>query len=258
MKPARRQTRQKPARGNRLAQVSAPLRLFLFAVLPGLAVLGLAIAVFSVFGRAFTLETFETLGNEHLTDEEVRLMTGLRSGENMFGISSKNVHRKLRESPWIRSVSVRKEFPGRVEVRIREAAPFALLDMKGKLFLVDDAGRMLEELKSDTIPFLPMIASDPFKEQDAYREAVSFVQSIRKSGILANRERIEIVSHAPQEMSVAIDGMVVKVGAGDYEEKLQRFAETEQEIRKRNIPVDYIDLRFAKKVVVKPVHEVVR
>ena len=55
-----------------------------------------------------------------------------------------------------------------------------------------------------------------------------------------------------------VDGMLVKVGHGEYEEKLQRLLELEDEIMRRGIPVDYIDLRFANKVIVKPINEVIR
>jgi cell division septal protein FtsQ len=52
--------------------------------------------------------------------------------------------------------------------------------------------------------------------------------------------------------------MVVKVGAGDYKEKLQRLLELEEDIQRRQITVDYIDVRFANRVVVKPIKEVIR
>jgi len=58
-------------------------------------------------------------------------------------------------------------------------------------------------------------------------------------------------------MTVNMDGIVVKVGEGEYEDKLQRLVELEDEIRKRGIHVDYIDLRFENKAVVRPVNEVI-
>jgi len=54
------------------------------------------------------------------------------------------------------------------------------------------------------------------------------------------------------------DGVVVKIGSGEYEEKLARLADIEQEIKQRNISVDYIDLRFANRVLVSPVNQVVK
>jgi cell division septal protein FtsQ len=48
------------------------------------------------------------------------------------------------------------------------------------------------------------------------------------------------------------------VGEGEYEDKLARLADIEKEIKDRNISVDYIDLRFANRVLVSPVTEVIR
>ena len=55
-----------------------------------------------------------------------------------------------------------------------------------------------------------------------------------------------------------IDGMEIKVGEGSYEQKLARLFELIDEIRSRPIEVDYIDLRFANRVIVKPVAEVIQ
>jgi cell division septal protein FtsQ len=59
-------------------------------------------------------------------------------------------------------------------------------------------------------------------------------------------------------MSVNVDGIVVKIGEGDYEDKLARLADIEEEIKSRNIAVDYIDLRFANRVLVSPVNAVIK
>jgi len=52
--------------------------------------------------------------------------------------------------------------------------------------------------------------------------------------------------------------VVIRMGQGDYERKLSRLLALEDEIKKRQIAVDYVDLRFANRVVVKPISEVVR
>jgi cell division protein FtsQ len=77
-------------------------------------------------------------------------------------------------------------------------------------------------------------------------------------GLSSERDQIEIVLSKPEELSSIIDGMVVKVGAGEYKEKLERLLELEEDIQSRQITVDYIDLRFANRVVVKPIKEVIR
>ena len=54
---------------------------------------------------------------------------------------------------------MRKQFPDTLSLVIKESEPFALLDMKGHLFLVDEKGNLLEELRDDSIPFLPVIGT---------------------------------------------------------------------------------------------------
>ncbi|MBA3060332.1 MAG: cell division protein FtsQ [Nitrospirae bacterium] len=127
---------------------------------------------------------------------------------------------------------------------------------------VDDKGNLLEELKGESIPFLPIISGDPFKNSpDVLGEVFNLVRTMKDKGFIAVKDRIEIIiphGAGPEDISMQVDGMLVKVGHGEYEEKLQRLLELEDEIMRRGIPVDYIDLRFANKVIVKPINEVIR
>ncbi len=207
---------------------------------------------------AFVTDRIVFTGNVHLTDEELKGLAGLKGGENILTLSSANIFKKLSGSPWIRHVAVRKELPDRLHILIKETEPLALLDMKGRLFIVDEKGKMLEELKESSMPFLPIISGDPFGQKEVFAEAISLVRAIKDTGLMSRKNHIEVIAHRLQEISVNLDGTVVKVGAGEYGDKLTRLMELEEEIKSRGIPVDYIDLRFANKVVVKPVNEVIR
>ena len=234
------------------------VKYFGFVVLPVIVIMALIYLASGIVKSVFQVRSVVITGNEHLSDEELKNMAGLGNAENLILVSSRKISLKMMESPWLLSVSVRKEFPDRLLIHIREAEPFALLDMKGKLFIVDDRGTMLEELRDMAVPFLPVISSDPYREKGAFLEAIDLAKAIKNTGLLSRKDHIEIISHKPQEMSVNIDGIVVKVGEGEYEEKLARLTDIEEEIKDRNISVDYIDLRFANKVLVSPVNEVIR
>jgi len=242
----------------RFVSVFAKLKIILLAGIPLIAIGGVIYLLTHAAPPAFKIKAFELAGNEHLTDEELKNISGLRGNESLLTMSSRKVYEKLKESPWIQTASVRKEFPSKLLISIRETEPFALLDMKGKMFIVDDRGRMLEELKDNSVPFLPVIMSDPYNEKEAFREAVNLAKVIKHMGVFQKKQRIEIIAHQPNEVAANLDGVHVKVGAGEHEDKLTRLSEIEEEISKRHIPVAYIDLRFAKKAIVKPVNEVIR
>ena len=193
------------------------------------------------------------VGNKHLTDDELRAITGIRDNNSLITISNKQVSQRLLRSPWIKSVSVRKEFPQTLLFVIEEAAPFALLDMNDHLFLMDGKGKFLEELKGDSIPFLPIIRGDPFKGGEVFSEAINLARLMNDRGFSSERDHIEIVAEKPHDLTVVVDGTVVKIGSGGYEEKLGRLIELEEEIKNRGMHVDYIDLRFTNKAIVKPV-----
>lgn len=203
-------------------------------------------AIFPIKHIAFT-------GSGHLTEGELKALAGIHTGESLMMLSSGEISRQLLRSPWIKSVNVRKEFPDRVSIVIREAEPFALLEMREHLFLIDEGGEILEELNGDSVPFLPVITGDPFKEKEVFTEALNLVRRMHEKGFPSERDHIDIQAHTPNELSVEIDGTLVKMGTGAYEEKLERFIQLEEEIRNRGIPVDHIDLRFSNRAVVKPV-----
>jgi len=218
----------------------------------------LSLRIYRASTRLFPLREVVCYGNLHLSEGELKSMTGLNGGEGLFHISTKGISEKLLKSPWIKDVSVRKEFPHSVSIRICESSPFAILEMKGRSFLIDEKGRLLEEMKG-AIPFLPIITADPFEERENFMETLHLARVLKDRKIATERGRVEIVAgKGPESISMILDSIVIKIGQGDYEGKLSRLFELEDEIKKRAIAVDYVDLRFANRVVVKPISEVVR
>lgn len=201
----------------------------------------------------FSIKRVAFTGNKHLTDEELRALAGVRLNGSLVSLSAKEVSRQLLKSPWVRSVSLRREFPDTVSIAIKEAEPFALLDKGGHLFLIDENGKLLEELKDNSVPFLPVIAGDPFKEKEGFSEALNLVKLMNAKGFSSERDSIEVIAHKAHDISVRVDETVVKMGTGGYEEKIERLIQLDEKIRKMGISVDYIDLRFADKAIVKPV-----
>src|SRR3990170_5672920 len=124
----------------------------------------LAIATYAAFIKiksAFPVRRIIFIGNKHLTADELKALSGIRRNASLLTLSGEKVSEKLLGSSWIKSVSVRKEFPHTLSVTVSEVVPFALLDLNGHLFIINEKGDLLEELKGNTIPFLPIITGDP-------------------------------------------------------------------------------------------------
>lgn len=235
-------------------------RYFVFIVLFVFAVSGLASGLWIYYTgvRIFPIRDVVFMGNKHIIDIELRSLAGVKPGDSLFALSARTVSDRLARSPWIKSVSIRKVYPDKILIKVNEAAPFAILQMKGNTFLIDENGSTLDKI-DDTVPFLPVIAADPARNRESFAEALNLTRIIREKGIAAERGRVEVIADkGPEDMAIVIDNLVIKIGSGEYKQKLERFFYIEKEIEKRAIAVDYVDLRFTNKVIVKPIHEVVR
>lgn len=224
------------------------------------AVLGTGLYFFAHSGF-FALREVEIRGNKHLSEAEVRELMKLGRRENLLFLSTEGMALRLLSSPWIRSVSVRKEFPGKLTAQVEEAEPFALLENGAGLFLMDGGGNVLEEIGGESVPFLPVIVTGAKgRDPRAFSEALALAGAVKRSGLAAEKNRVEItgVEERPEDLTLRVDGLVVRVGEGQYEKKLARLFELADEIARRWEKTEYVDLRFADRVVVKPVAGVSR
>jgi len=209
---------------------------------------------------AFSLREIMIQGNRHLTEGEVASLAGLRLGEGLLGISGKGIAENLLKSPWIKDATVRKDFPDMLRVKIYESSPFAILECKGQAFFIDERGRKLDKMKGESVSFLPVISGDPSKKRAIFLEALTLAKVLKSRNIAKERGRVEIVANGEgtEDLSIVLDGILIKIGNSEYSKKLDRIAALEEEIKKRALAIDYIDMRFNDKVIIKPITRVTR
>lgn len=209
------------------------------------------ILVVRLSARAFHTGNVIISGNYYLEEDEIMRGLGIKEGDGLTGISFKDLGKRLKKHPWIKEVSLRRQFPDTLMLRIKEAVPKALLSLNGRMFLIDDDGRILEEIRDRSTPFLPVIKGvSPARDRKGLMEALKLVDALAEDDILSAMDSIEI-NLKPYGLAMVVDGKIIKVGYGGYSVKLARWMEIEEELRRRGVAISYIDLRF-KDVIVKP------
>lgn len=195
-------------------------------------------------------------GNQHMKAGELQGLMRLRKGDELFAVSGAEIRARLLKSPWVKDAVVRKEPVGRVLVHVFEAVPLAVLEMQGRSVLVDREGVLLEDLRAASPVVLPVLRIDPVQARDAYLEALAFVEVVRSKRVMSSTGNFVLTGARPEELTLHLEQTTVKIGSGEFERKLADLQFVKEEIAKRNIRVEYIDLRFANRIVVKPIqHE---
>jgi len=212
-------------------------------------------------GIAYAAERFIRIkevvfvGNQYMKDEEIMSLINLRNGASMFGASKKEIYERLKKSSWIKDAFLRKELSGRLLIKVLEAEPIAVLKIDGKSHLIDNNGVFLEEMKDETAMFLPVIRDiDPYSNKETFIEAVKFVNILNEKG-LSQAPNVEIYGQRKEDIALKLDTFSIKIGAGELDKKLERLFVIKDEIQRRNLNVEYIDLRFDNKVVIKTVEQ---
>ncbi len=222
-----------------------------------LAVVIMAASVLGVkaLSYQFGINDIQIIGNYHLEKKDVISRSKIEKGEPLLKINLGEIEARLEQNAWIKSASIKKRLPDTLIIKIEEAEPMALLNLKKRLYLMDGDGELLERLKGDGVPFLPVIKNINPKKKEDMKEALKLVSILNDKNIIANRDSIEIGVES-YGLKINMDGELIKVGYGDYSAKFDRWMALEPEIRKKGLPIKYVDLRFKDSVIVKPLNKV--
>ncbi len=224
-----------------------------FAVFVPLCAVFASLGIFFLIRHSMPLKEIVFIGNSHLKNEELRALIKIRENDRLFGTSGRNIYDNLKRSPWIKDAVVRKELTGRMLIKVTEGVPVAILSLAGVPYLVDRDGSILEQIRDGAVLLLPVIKDiDPYNNKGTFSEAVNFIKIIHDRRMSAYDGTMEITGQRPEDITLKVDSISIKVGAGDFDKKLERLEAIKDEIQKRNMTIEYIDLRFANKVIVKP------
>jgi cell division protein FtsQ len=221
-------------------------------------ILGCALAVFAVTAFVWLADEYlfvremNFYGNRHLSEDDLKTLVGCHEKCGLFSVSAGDINKRLKKSPWIKESFVRKELTGRLEVYVTEAVAIAVLMPGDKPRLIDREGSGLEEIKQEQTYFLPVIKTDPDLYPDAYQEAVALAGILYDRKLMAKSGNTEITGARPEDITFKADDLVVKIGAGEFLKKLDKLHFVKEELVRRNMQVEYVDIRFADKIIVKP------
>lgn len=142
IKRGERENRRKPQRTRAALR---PAWWYVGAVLLGGALLGDSEMVWSVVAHYamrhpyFAVEEIEVSSDGRLTVEQIRAWSGVERGMSLWSIDPARVEARLRAHPWVRSATVRREFPHRLLMTVRTRRPLAII-VRQPFTYVDDTG----------------------------------------------------------------------------------------------------------------------
>jgi cell division protein FtsQ len=111
------------------------------------------------------IEQVSLSGQRLTSDLDIFDAIGLRDAGSLLTFDGTAARNRIEALPWIATASINRVFPGSLDVRVSERAPYALWQRGDREYLIDATGRVLSSVKPGTHAGLPRVAGEGAPEQ---------------------------------------------------------------------------------------------
>jgi len=133
----------------------------------------------------FTLEKIELTGNKRITQREILKRSGLMEGQSSSFFFEKQVEDDILKNPWIKKVSVHKDFPKKVTIEVEEEEVYCIvLSDGGKPLYMSRSGRILGSGNFDMGLDFPVLIGDGIEDPKLLEEALEILELSKNSTVL--------------------------------------------------------------------------
>lgn len=139
----------------------------------------------------FAIDDVKVSGARETSEIDILERLGLDGTTSLVALDVADAREKLAQLPWVEHVSVRKVYPGTIEVALKERSAFAIWQHGNDLSLIEKNGSVIAPLRDNKFSNLPLFvgrdaetaAADFDKQFDAWPEIKSRVKAfVRVAG----------------------------------------------------------------------------
>ncbi|AOF91468.1 cell division FtsQ family protein [Sinorhizobium sp. RAC02] len=194
----------------------------------------------------FAIEDVKVSGNRETSEIDILERLGLDGTTSLVALDVKEARQKLSDLPWVEDVSVRKIYPGTIEIALKEREAFAIWQHGTDLSLIEKNGSVIAPLRDNKFSKLPL-----FVGRDAETAAAGFADEFDNWPEIKSRVKAYI-RVAGRRWDLRLDnGIVVKLPELNVPRAMDVLAtlEAEQGLLERDVAA--VDLRLEDRTTVR-------
>ncbi len=206
------------------------------------------------------LERIEVSNLKKLSRQDVISLAGVKEGDAMLGLRLRSIGEQIAKNPWIAQVKVRRYFPDTLTIEVAEREPVAVVNM-GYLYYLDDKGELFKPLtEGDRLDYPVLtgiteddLAKDPAGSKETLKTTLDLIAQFKARTDLKLDDVSEIHFDKGFGFTIftAAGGVPIRLGNGGFGEKLDRLARIYRDLQPQMSALEYIDLDYSDKIIVK-------
>ncbi len=221
----------------------------------------------------FALREVAIEGAGRVSDVWIRDQLAPLLGRNLPLLPLAAAAERLSHHPWLDSLEIAKELPGRLRVRVAEKKPAVFLRSGGRLFWADGTGKPIAplsgaeavaenaRLRAIALPggaprgFLVVSFATPVPNGVARAMGVAADLGRANPDWAARLEEIEVLGEEDFRLRIGVLPFPLLVRDGDVIDKVHRLETLLPRLAEMYSALDAVDLRFSHRIVVQPAAE---
>lgn len=214
----------------------------LIGVATALALYGAGLAVMRL--PAFPLNQVWVEGRlAQVTRQQLETVAQQGIKGNFFTVDLEQTRQAFEKLPWVRTVSVRRQWPGRLEIVLEEHAALARW---GALALVNTYGELFAAAPDEK---LPLFVGPAGTSQEMAQRYAAFGQALAP----LKQPVAQVILSPRRAWQLRLEnGMVIELGRNQTQERLERFvALYERSVGRLGRRIDHVDLRYSNGFAVR-------
>ncbi len=128
-----------------------------FLVVAGVSLVMLIGYMVALSTPIFKLEDVAFQGLEKVSQAELIKKGGLENGVNLLSLNLSDVKKNMESVPWVKSVSLHRELPNKLQVVVSEYHPIFVVLVQQELYYLDGEGILFNKVKEVDGVSLPLL-----------------------------------------------------------------------------------------------------
>jgi cell division protein FtsQ len=222
--------------------------LFLVTAVGGVVAGGHGMTVLSAATAAagFAIENVKITGQSETSEVDVLAALDIGQYPSTLTLDLEDAKARIEALPWVKQATLKKLFPGTVEIAVVERDPYALWQHDGALSLIDNAGKVITDAIDDRYASLPKVVGI-----GAAEKAVAFNALVDQFPVIAFQVRAGILVSEDRWTVVLKSGIELMLPAEDPEKALAIIADLDRDHAVLSREIAAIDLRQPGHLIVR-------
>ena len=132
-------------------------------------------SVFALISPIFNIKNINVIDNDQVSSDTIQSLSGLQKDENIFRFITLNVESKIKQSPYIEDVKIKRVLPGEVQIKVKERTrkfcipylnSYAFINSQGYILEISEDRQNIPVIKGLATSEEQIIEGQRIKEED--------------------------------------------------------------------------------------------